>query len=205
MTPFDDVAPTRIIQSRQHLVTRVDYARYHGAERPLSAIELIVMHATGGDSFASSREWVNREHDIETNRHGVKVPVPVKSKASYNYGIDRDGSITRMLPATTIAYAQGDSAWPNPLRHPPGNGGHSVNARALAIAWANDDKGEDLTEEQVESGLWLCLTFMQHPEIEVSPSKVVGHYEVSPGRKVDPRPAMPMREWRQMLATTRIE
>lgn len=196
---------TRIIQSRQHLVERIDYARYHGAERELSSIELICMHATGGaHSFAISREWLNRVDDGKDKAHpGQRLPL--SAKASYNYGIERDGRIERMLPPTIVAYSQGDSAWPNPKMYPPGNGGHSINAKTLSIAWANDDKGEPLTEEQVDSALWLCLTYMQHSEILIGPSRVIGHYECSPGRKPDPKAAMDMRTWRQMLADARIE
>lgn len=194
---------SRVIQSRQHLVTRVDFARYRGAERPLDAIELICMHATAGaHDFETSRGWLNRIDDGLDKRTGKRIPL--SGKTSYNYGIDRDGSITRMLPATTIAYSQGDSAWPRPVHHPPGNGS-SINNRTLSIAWANDDKGEQLTEEQVDSGLWLCLTFMQRPELRLQPSRVVMHYEVSPGRKGDPKAAMTGQEWRQMLSTTLIE
>ncbi len=174
------------LQSR---VTHVDNAVYHGGERAESDIEIICMHATGGDSFASSMEWLNRPNSDHP--------------ASYNYGIDRDGSITRMLPVTVIAYAQGDSAWPSPARYPPGNGGKSINHRTLAIAWANKDDGEELSDEQIESGLWLCRFWMER--LPLPPSCVIGHYECSPGRKVDPRSAMAMREWRQMLAEVIIQ
>lgn len=190
---------SRIIESRQHLVTRVDYARYHGAERELESIEVLAMHATAGaHSFEISRGWLNRQWDEDyPDEHR---PLAAKKHASYHYGIDRDGSITRMLPIRIVAFACGDSAFPNPTHYPPGNGGHSINAKSVSIAWANDDKGEQLTEEQIDSGLWLCLTLMG--QLRIPPSRVVGHYEVSPGRKPDPRAAMSMREWRQMLADT---
>ena len=187
-----------VVSSRQHLVTRVDYARYHGAIRELSIIDLIAWHATAGaHDFATSRGWLNRQFDDDG-----KTPLPKKKRASYHYGIDRDGSITRMLPIHVVAFGCGDSAWPNPIHYPPGNGS-SVNVRAISVAWANDDKGEQLTDEQIVSGLWLGHTLMgltTEGKNVIPPSMNAMHYEISPGRKGDPRAAMTGREWRQMLA-----
>lgn len=167
-------------QSRVH---RLDNGVHHGGQRERDSINLIVAHATAGDSAMSSINYLNTTTD---------------KKASYHYCIDRDGLIYRMLPIETIAWHAGDSAWPSPQRYPPGNGGKSVNANSIGIAWANKDDGEQLTKEQVESGLWLFRFWMD--TLGIPPSKVAGHYEVSPGRKTDPRPAMTGKEWRSMLA-----
>jgi N-acetyl-anhydromuramyl-L-alanine amidase AmpD len=184
----------RIIASRQELVTRLDDARYHGGARSLDNVWYLIAHATGGSHpFKVSQEWMNRDLDPA----GKKGPI---GKTSYHYGIERDGSIDRALPINITAYGSGDSGWPA-TRHPPGNG-KSLNPRAIHIAWANDDAGEELTEEQLESGLWLFTVLMQ--QIHAAPSRVLGHYEVSPGRKVDPRAAISMREFRQMLSEVRL-
>lgn len=183
------------IASRQHLVTRLDDARYHGGARAIEDIWYLIAHATGGaHPFAISQEWQNRDLDPEEK----KGP---KGKTSYHYGIDRDGSITRATPINIIAYSNGDSGWPAKQWKLGGNKS-SLNPRAIGIAWANDDAGEQLTDEQITSGLWLFSTLMQ--QIKGSPSRVLGHFEISPGRKVDPRPAVSMREFRQQLAEVRL-
>lgn len=176
------------MESLQSRVEHVDFARWHGPERPLSQIQYIIAHDTAGDSFRSSMNYLNTTSD---------------KKASYNYGIERDGRILRMLKPEIIAYACGDSAWPHPIRATPANpdrpnGGHSLNATSMSIAWANRGDGEPLTELQLESGIWLFRYWMD--SLGIPPSRVLGHYEISPGRKPDPASCMPMDKWRKMLS-----
>ena len=170
--------------SLQDRVTRLDCAVHHGSLRAADPT-MIVMHCTEGGSARSSIEYLNTTADKD---------------ASYHYLIDRDGSILRMTAPNIIAWHAGDSAWPNPIAATSDNpdkpnGGRSVNWCSLGIAWAND--GEALTPEQIESALWLCSTEMA--QYGIPAIMVVGHYEVSPGRKTDPRPAMDMGDWRAQL------
>lgn len=174
------------IVSQNDKVHRLDNAAHHGGQRDRSAITLLVAHATAGDSAMSSINYLNSTTD---------------KKASYHYVIDRDGLIYRMCPVETIAWHAGDSAWPSPQRFPPGNG-KTVNPFSIGIAWANKDDGEPLTDEQTTSGLWLFRYWMD--TLGIPPSRVVGHYEISPNRKQDPKPAISMREFRQELADTMI-
>lgn len=171
-----------MIDSRQHMVVRLDNSRYRGGRRDLESVDTLVMHATAGMSGMSSIRWLNRED--------------ADGKASYHYVIERDGIILRHTPPELVAFHAGDSAWPNPTHYPPGNGS-TINGRSIGIAWANKNDGEQLTEEQVKSGLWLCLFWMQR--LGISPSRVCMHYECSPSRKTDPKPAMTGKEWRQQL------
>lgn len=185
-----DLWPQRSLQSR---VRRLDNARYHGGARAMSAIDTIVMHATAGESAESSIGWLNR-----TNKDGSAIEPA--NRASYHYLIDRNGAILRTLPVTTIAYHAGYSGWPNPPKWPkPANApAVSVNTHSVGIAWANRDNGEPLTPEQIRSALWLCGVYCRDESVSVE--RVLGHYEVSPGRKVDPKLAMLMSAWRESLA-----
>jgi N-acetylmuramoyl-L-alanine amidase len=168
--------------SLQSRVVHLDNAKHHGGTRATNTITLIVMHTTAGDSAMSSIDYLN---------------TTTGKSASYHHVIDRDGTIYRMCPITQVAYHAGDSAWPNPRRYPPGN--HtSVNTRSIGIAWANRNDGEALTPAQKESALWLCALYCRDDAIPVS--QVVGHCEVSPGRKTDPTPAISMDDWRAELA-----
>lgn len=177
--------------SLQSRVEYMDYAAHHGPERPLSQIQYIIAHDTGdpsGGTFRQAARWLNT--------------TPEK-KASYNYGIERDGAIVRMLYPKIEAWACGDSAWPNPVRATPANpdrpnNGHSLNPVSMSIAWTNRGDGEPLTDLQIESGLWLFRFWMD--TLKLPPSRVLGHYEISPGRKPDPESCMPMPKWRRMLS-----
>lgn len=177
------------IRNCQDRVQWLDKARWHGPSRFLEQIEYLIAHDNEGDSFLSSVNYLNTTED---------------KKASYNYGIERDGRILRMLPVNIEAWACGDSDWPRPIpatKENPDrpNGGRSLNRKSMSICWANKGDGtEDLTAEQLESGLWLFRFWMD--KLDIPPSKVLGHYEISPVRKHDPLPAMEMGEWRRQLS-----
>lgn len=177
------MAPHLSLQSRVRAVPQSP--THHGPSREMSAVDMIVMHCTAGASAMSSIEYLNTTADIA---------------ASYHFVIDRDGLIYRMCPVTVVAYHAGDSAWPTPVRYPPGNGGRSVNARSVGIAWANRNDGiEQLTRAQVSSALWLCSIYTG--AAYVSTARVLSHAQVSPGRKTDPVPeTMPMDVWRTLLS-----
>lgn len=171
----------------QARVRRLDNAVHHGGLRG-NTLTMIVMHTTEGGSAQSSIDYMNRTAD---------------KTASYHYVVDRDGTMLRMTAPNIIAYHAGDSAWPDPIPQINGlpakpNGGRSVNRISVGIAWASKG-GEALTEAQIESALWLCALFCRDYKIPVA--RVVGHREVSPGRKSDPLPSvMRMTEWRERLA-----
>lgn len=146
------------------------------------------MHCTAGASASSSMSWMNRLGPSGN-------PLPRNQVASYHYIIDRDGIIYRMAPVTLVAYHAGDSAFPADKSR--ALQGKSLNTRSIGIAWANLNNGEPLTEQQIESGLWLCKVWMDQAGVPLS--RIVGHYEVSPGRKSDPKPAIAMSRWREMV------
>ena len=171
------------------IVKRMDNAVWAGAERSLDQVSLLVFHTTRSkESFTDSMHWLNTTNE---------------KKASYHYGIERDGTVIRMLPVERIAWACGDSAWPSPIKGDgteecKPNGGKSVNARSISVCWANDDS-ESLTIQQKASGLWLAKVYWARCSIPVS--RMVGHKEVSPGRKVDPNPKdFSMDAWRVQIS-----
>ena len=176
--------------SLQDRVTRLDSAKWHGGPFPAKP-SMLVMHINDGDTFASSIEYLNTTTD---------------KKASYHYGIEKDGRILRMTSPDLVAWHAGDSAWPHPVPATPDNpdrpnGGASVNKRAVGICWASH--GEAITDAQIESGLWLCNLYLRANDIPID--MVRGHEEVSPGRKTDPGAAMGMQEWRALLTQYQVD
>lgn len=184
--------------SLQSRVRHLDNARHCGPARPVTDILWLTMHCTGSGRMRTARDviaWMNKPVDPR----GINGP---KGPISYGYVIDRDGTIYRMTKPERVAYHAGDSRFPDPIRatrdNPKPHGGASINRKSLGIAWANDNLSERLTALQVESGLWLCHHWLNRLGLPVS--NVIGHNECSPGRKVDPARAMPMGDWREMLA-----
>lgn len=174
--------------SLQSRVRRLDNARYKGAERPRSAVNLLTMHATASGRRSKALgiiSWMNGPIDPR----GIRGPT---GPVSYHYLIDRDGTIYRMLEPKFTAYHAGVSAWPNAPR-----GRESVNPRAIGVAFVNDNLTEELTALQLESAEWLCRVLMR--QYNISASQVVSHREVAPGRKTDPI-TLDMHKWRSRLA-----
>lgn len=166
---------------------------------------LIVLHDTAGRlAPGSSVEWFQDP----------------KAKASAHFVVERDGTIVQMVECDRMAWHAGKSEW---------QGRANVNGFAIGIEivspgklLARGDQGVAWFGEcfdgcvAVDSaahggpGLWLPYTpeqiaavsglvralAIRYPTI----TDVVGHYEVSPGRKVDPGPHYPMEPLRRMLS-----
>lgn len=180
--------PHASLQSR---VVHLDDAAHHGGLREASDVTMLLWHASEGDESAQGTI-----HYLNTTE---------EKTASYTFVIDRDGMIYRMARVNLITYHAGDSAWPNPVhatRENPDrpNGGHSVNRVSIGICFANNarNRGVDadpITEAQRESACWLASVLMDQYPI----ARSLTHAEVSPGRKVDPGPAISGDEIRAML------
>lgn len=183
--------------SLQYRVTRLDNARYHGGPRDMADVRYFIVHKTASDKTSTAQgiiSWMNSHL-----RAREKPP----RKVSYHYVVDRDGSIWRMLAPENIAYACGDSAWPNPVvwtpSNPKPNGGRSLNRISISAAFVNDNVGEKVTPKALESMEWLAHFWINDRRVNIrGPSAVLGHYEISPGRKFDPR-TLPMEDFRALL------
>ena len=117
----------------------------------------VVLHATDGASAASSIDWLRQIW------------------LSYHYLIERDGTITKCVPYTRVAYHAGKSVGPE---------GKNVNDYSVGIAFANfQSKGELLTERQIDAAYFLTRELkLAVPTLQY----VTTHYAISPGRKTDP-------------------
>jgi len=157
----------------------------------------LVMHYTAGSSAEGSISWL-------TN--------PV-ARASAHLVIGRDGSITQLVLFNRKAWHAGRSQW----RGISGLNSHSIgieidNAGKLqgspgrwrtstGRAVSDSDVVElphkfdgvtrawqTYTDVQMEAVIKVAATLVQHYGIE----EIIGHDDISPGRKSDPGPAFPM-------------
>jgi N-acetyl-anhydromuramyl-L-alanine amidase AmpD len=143
---------------------------------------------------------------LDTLPDGRRAPLPPSKRASYHYLIGKDGMIVRTVHPRMIANHAGKSSFPRLLPDTaslPRVAG--VNAYTIGVSFANDNgsdanpNDDDLTPEQVASGLWLGTVLQE--TWGYSPLRNWGHCEVSPGRKTDPLPRiLDMSLWRGMLS-----
>ena len=164
----------------------------------------IVIHYTAGPYQSSLNTLVNP-----------------KVKASAHVLIDRDGSITQLIPFNEIAWHAGESSY-------GGRSGYNkysigieiVNSGPLTksgnvyrswfgAAYNPSDVMEGIhrnqstpkywhvyTAEQIETVKQLCMQLMEeYPNIR----QILGHEEVAPARKTDPGPAFPLDTLREQL------
>ncbi|MFK3778683.1 N-acetylmuramoyl-L-alanine amidase [Agrobacterium sp. NPDC089420] len=172
----------------------VDTPNMSGQVKPL----YLVLHYTAGMTADGAISWFK-------NR---------TAQASAHFVVDRDGSVTQMVPLDRIAWHAGRSSW---------QGVESLNAYSIGIEIVNAGK-----LSRTEKGDWMNwadnvvpvgeVTVLTHKH-ETHPSgwhlytkaqlesvseiglalnerfkflDVLGHEDISPGRKIDPGPAFPM-------------
>lgn len=172
--------------------------------------EYLVLHYTAGRDAASSISWFQNP-DAGASAHLV---------------VGRDGIITQMVPFNQIAWHAGISRWEDRV---------GLNAYSIGIeldnpgklsrrgnrwfSWfeqAYDDefvieavhKNESetagwhtYTPKQIEAALDVSSILMKKYELK----DVLGHEDISPGRKSDPGPAFPMASFRSRLLGRRDE
>jgi N-acetylmuramoyl-L-alanine amidase len=166
--------------------------------------DTLVIHFTGGRSAQSSADWL----------------CSPKAKASAHLIIGQEGDIIQLADFHTITWHAGRSSW---------QGRSGLNAYSLGIEIDNAgplEAREDgyytwfgtripeaqvlhathrhadtpsywqtYTEKQIETVEYLCERLMETYDIDT----LVGHEEISPGRKVDPGPAFPLDPLRERL------
>jgi len=169
--------------------------------------DTIVIHYTAGPSHQSA---INTFKDSSVS-------------ASAHIVVDFDGSITQLIPFKKVGWHAGRSSWldRSGLNH-YSIGIEIVNAGLLEKgendwrSWFGKSYSEDeviqavhrnqseptwwhrFTEEQITAVFDLCKELMNTYDIRY----ILGHEEISPGRKVDPGPAFPLDKIRERLLET---
>lgn len=159
--------------------------------------DTIVIHFTAGSSAASSANWLCNP----------------KANASAHAVVGKKGEIIQLVPFDTIAWHAGKSSWgsrtglnkysigielDNPGRlEKRVNGyytyfGASIDESMVVEAvHQNEDEASywcAYSEAQIIAVRQLCFQLAQVYPIHT----IVGHEEISPGRKTDPGPAFPL-------------
>jgi N-acetylmuramoyl-L-alanine amidase len=173
--------------------------------------DIIVLHYTGSNKI---------DVDIQTLFYS-------KKQVSVQFVIDLDGTIHQLMPVNKIAWHAGESRLGNRTElNKYSIGIEIVNAGFLTeksdgsfITWYGDSvKKEDAvllkhknenkerywhtyTKNQIDSVKKLCATLCDEFDI----GYIVGHDDISPGRKQDPGPAFPVEKISSLFLDNRKE
>jgi N-acetylmuramoyl-L-alanine amidase len=122
-------------------------------------IRCVVLHNDGSPKMSATLSWTD-------------API---SKVSYHVGIDRDGTIYRIVPDERRAWGVGVSMW---------RGVKDVNSVSLSLAFANRNDGkEPLTPAQIAAAKTVLAEWRaKWPIEEVTTHKIVAR---PVGRKHD--------------------
>ena len=134
----------------------------HGARPRDVRPDLIVVHGTAGGSEEGDLSWLCSRD----------------SQVSYHYLIGRDGRVYGLVPDDRRAWHAGSSGW---------QGRDDCNNYSIGVALSNRGPGrtpEPYTDAQYASLVELTRDLMQRWGI--ARDRIVGHADVSPGRKTDP-------------------
>lgn len=169
-----------------------------------SVPEIIVIHWTGGTSGS-----------IEARTKRIKEWSESQTeKASVHFEIMRDGTIYQLVPTTRAAWHAGESKW----KTASGKTRNSVNFYSIGVEIDNvgpvTKKGDDWVDSfgRPFSGAIASINGKQYEmptpdqfialrlvidslrsEFKVAIRDIVGHLDVSPGRKIDPGPLVTRR------------
>jgi LysM repeat protein len=121
----------------------------------------LTIHATANNRLQGVIDWFNNPN----------------SQVSAHYTIDKDGKIIQHVKDTDRAWHAGKSVW---------KGRENCNDFCLGIELVNWNNGTDPYPEaqhqaNVALSAYLCHTY------QISPDDIMAHYDISPGRKTDPK------------------
>lgn len=173
---------------------RLDRASPNFDDRGGRAVDLVVLHYTG---MADSETAIARL--VDPAPCAGRYPGPWQDPAidpetplarvSAHYVVDEAGVVFRLVPEDARAWHAGVSTW---------EGEANVNARSIGIEIANGGHDFGLppfADAQIEAVIGLLQDILARRGL--SPTRVVGHSDVAPGRKADPGERFP---WARLAA-----
>ena len=189
-------------------VRKAVWSKNHSGKYGANLPDTVIVHYTAGPYRASLNTLTNP-----------------RVRASAHVIIDRDGSITQLIPFDTIAWHAGKSSYKGRVgfnKYSLGieivNSGHLTKSGNVYRSWFGSAYNPSdvieathrnqtrpkfwhiYTEEQIQAVTELCRLFIDKYKIK----HILGHEEIAPKRKSDPGPAFPLDRLRtQLLGTNR--
>lgn len=130
-------------------------------------VDMLVLHYTG----------------METGEAAFRRLIDAEAKVSAHYLVWEDGRITRLVPESRRAWHAGVSSW---------QGDSDLNSRSVGIEIVNGGHDFPLPggglppfpDAQIEAVIALSREIVAHHGIPQS--RIVGHSDIAPQRKIDP-------------------
>lgn len=145
----------------------------HGPRAPAAAIDILLLHYT---DMTRAADAVDRLCDRD-------------AAVSAHYVVGEDGRVWQLVPEDRRAWHAGLAWWA---------GESDVNSRSVGVEIANPGHSHGyrrFPDAQMAALATLCRGILRrHP---IPPHRVLGHSDVSPGRKIDPGHLF---DWRRLAA-----
>lgn len=151
------------------------------ASREGHEVDMIVIHTASLPEGVYGTGFVV---DLFLNRLDVSAHPSFQElkglKVSAHYFIDRKGGVVELVDPDLMAWHAGESSF-------EGRTGCNYFSIGIELEGTPEDP---LTERQYRSLRTLCRLLM-HRYPAITPERIVGHCDISPGRKVDPGALFP--------------
>lgn len=159
----------------------IDYPSVNFNDRPAGyEVDCIVLHYT----------------DVATLKETMDILTDPKREVSSHYVIDEDGTIYRLVADEKRAWHAGPSSWlgrDNVNHFSIGielqNGGYHAGY-AITGVWPEFAKPQIVALKQL-------LRYLIE-KFAIDPNRIIGHEDIAPGRKIDPGPAFPWHELKEL-------
>lgn len=115
----------------------------------------------------------------KTANSAISWMLSKQGQVSAHLHIARDGHVVQLVPFNIKAWHAGVSSW---------KGLTGLNSHSIGFELQNDST-EDYPIKQIEVSMDICRALVSKYNLK----DVLGHSDISPGRKVDPGPKFPMK------------
>lgn len=122
------------------------------------APKFIILHSTGG-AFQGAINWM----------------LSLVGKVSAHFCVSRTGEMRQLVSMKRVAYHAGKSQWSTRT---------NLNTCSIGIEMEHIDGKQDWPDAQVEAVAAL-VSEIRH-RYGIPKEKILGHFQIAPGRKVDP-------------------
>ena len=142
---------------------------------PDKPLDMIIIHYT---DMTSAEAALNRLSDPE-------------AQVSAHYLISKDGEIYQLVDDSKRAWHAGVSEWEEET---------DINSRSIGIELDYPGHSNGLApypEVQIQSLIHLCKEIQNR--YRIPKSRIIGHEDVAPGRKIDPGPHFPWIQLKENL------